>query len=161
MTDIRFPTALQIMLTLANAERLGQPLVTSAQLANGVGSTASLVRRLLVPLAHGGMIRASYGKNGGIRLSRSANDITLGDIYRSVVGDKQLLVARANIPHRCEVSSRVERYFGSLAADADEAVIGMLRRRTLESSLNELLALKQTKPNTRNLPRKTLARKAS
>ncbi len=145
MTDIRFPTALQIMLTLANSERLGHPLVTSAQLAKGVGSTASLVRRLLVPLGHDGIVRASLGKSGGVRLARRASEITLGEIYTSVVGDKQLFVARADVPHLCDVSSRVERYFKSLAAEADEAVISMLRRRTLQESLDELLTLKRTK----------------
>ena len=157
MTDIRFPTALQIMLTLANSERLGHPLVTSAQLANGVGSTASLVRRLLVPLAHHGMVRASHGKSGGVRIARPALEITLGDIYKSVVGDKQLLVARAGVPHLCDVSGRIEGYFESLAADADEAVISMLRRRTLEESLNELLAIKLTKPRRNAVAREARA----
>ena len=157
MTDIRFPTALQIMLTLANSERLGHPLVTSAHLAKGVGSTASLVRRLLVPLGHHGMVRASLGKSGGVRLARPALNITLGDIYRSVVGEKQLLAARAEVPHLCDVSGRIEGYFESLAADADEAVISMLRRRTLEESLNELLALKLTKPRKTGVAREARA----
>ncbi len=146
MIDIRFPTALQIALTLAQSERLGSPLVTSAQLARGVGSTASLVRRLLVPLGRDGIVRSSLGQSGGVRLARPASAITLGEIYKSVVGEKQLFVARTGVPHLCEVSARVESYFESLAADADEAVISMLKGRTLEGSLNELLRLKRTKP---------------
>jgi Rrf2 family transcriptional repressor of oqxAB len=157
VTDIRFPTALQIMLTLANSERLGHPLVTSAQLAKGVGSTASLVRRLLVPLGHDGIVRASLGKSGGVQLGRPASEITLGEIYQSVVGNKQLFAARADVPHLCDVSSRVESYFESLAAEAEEAVISMLRQRTLEASLNELLALKRTTAREKHVARKLLA----
>lgn len=146
------------MLTLANSERLGHPLLTSAQLAKGVGSTASLVRRLLVPLGHDGIVCASLGKSGGVRLSRPASEITLAEIYRSVVGNKQLFVARADVPHLCDVSSRVESYFESLAADADEAVVSMLKRRTLDESLNELLALKRTKLRKKHVARTLLAR---
>lgn len=154
MNDIRFPTALQIMLTLANAERLGHALATSAQLGRGIGSTASLVRRLLVPLGRDGLVRASLGKSGGVRLGRPASDITLGEIYRSVVGNKPLLTARADVPHLCDVSSRVEKYFGALAAEADEAIVAILNERTLEHGLDELLALEPAKAKRTTLSRR-------
>ena len=158
MTDIRFPTALQILLTLANSKRLGHPLVTSAQLARGVGSTASLVRRLLVPLGRDGIVSATLGKHGGVRLARPASEIALSEIYASVLGDKHLLVGRVNVPHLCDVSSRVEGYFESLAAEAEEAVIAVLRQRTLQESLDELLALKRTKVRSGRAARNVQAR---
>jgi len=159
LIDIRFPTALQMMLTLANAERAGYPLVTSEQLARGLGSTASLVRRLLIPLGRDGMVRSSLGKSGGVQLGRSASDITLGDIYRSIVGDKPLLAGRTGVPHLCDVSSSVEEYFSSLAADAEQAVQAMLGERTLEQSLNEVLALKHEHSAKRNAPAQNRSRK--
>ncbi|GAC1446935.1 MAG: Rrf2 family transcriptional regulator [Vulcanimicrobiaceae bacterium] len=148
--DTRFPTALQMLLTLANAERTGYAMMTSAQLAYGLGSTASLVRRLLVPLGRDGIVRSSLGKNGGIALARPADTIALSEIYRSVVGEKHLMVARPDVPHLCDVSSHIEVYFDSLASEAEDAVGGMLGNRTLAQSLDELLALKKTvKPRKR------------
>lgn len=143
VTDTRFPTALQMLLTLANAERNGFALMTSTQLAYGVGSTASLVRRLLVPLGRDGIVRSSLGTSGGVGLARAAERIVLSEIYRSVVGEKHLMVARPNVPHLCDVSSHVEAFFESLAADAEDAVVAMLGKRTLARSLDELLALKK------------------
>ena len=143
MIDIRFPTALQMMLTLAYAEQQGHALMTSAQLANGLGSTASLVRKLLVPLGRDGLVRSTMGKTGGVRLARPAREITLGEVYLSVTGEKKLLPARPDVPHLCDISSRVEQYFQSLSSDAEEAMLDLLRRRTLDQSLTELLALKK------------------
>ncbi len=143
MIDIRFPTALQMMLTLANAEQEGGGLMTSAQLANGLGSTSSLVRKLLVPLGRDKLVRSTLGKTGGVRLARGAHDITLREIYTSVTEDKRLWVARPDVPHLCDVSSHVEDFFQTLAGEAQEAVLSMLGQRTLEGSLSELLALKK------------------
>jgi len=152
--DIRFPTALQMMLMLANAHQGGYAKMTSAQLAYGLGSTSSLVRRLLVPLGRDGLVRSALGKSGGVALARPAGEITLREIYRSVVGEKHLLAGRPGVPHLCDVSSHVEDYFQSLAAEAERAVIDMLGRRTLAQSLEELLAIKaaRTGPIAATLP---------
>src|ERR1700737_4841888 len=68
MIDIRFPTALHLMLSLALAHAEGVAQLSSAQLANGLGANPSLVRKLLVPLANAGLVHATYGRDGGIRL---------------------------------------------------------------------------------------------
>jgi Rrf2 family transcriptional regulator, repressor of oqxAB len=58
-------------------------------------------------------------------------------IYRAVIGDKSLWVPRV-VPHRCLVSSNIERYFVRLAAEADNAVLKTLESRTLANGLAEL-----------------------
>ena len=88
MIDLRFPTALQMMLLLAVADQAKVPSMSSAQLANGVGIQASFVRKLLVPLVKGGLVLSARGKTGGVHLAHPADEITLQDIYRAIVGDK-------------------------------------------------------------------------
>jgi Rrf2 family transcriptional repressor of oqxAB len=149
MIDIRFPTALQMLLTLAHAERQGYGRMTSAQLANGLGSTASLVRKLLVPLGRDGLVSSTLGKTGGVQLARPARSITLREIYASVTDDKKLWAARV-VPHICDVSSHVEEFFEALAEDAEASVLDVLGSRTLEQSLDELMALKQRAPGKRS-----------
>jgi Rrf2 family transcriptional repressor of oqxAB len=143
MIDIRFPTALQMMLTLANSERNGITRVTSTQLAYGLGATPSLVRKLLVPLGRDHLVRSSLGKTGGVGLARPASEIPLREIFLSVTEKKRLWIARPNVPHRCDVSSHIEEYFGHLTGEAERAVLEMLGRRTLAESLDEVLALKR------------------
>jgi Rrf2 family transcriptional regulator, repressor of oqxAB len=145
MIDLRFPTALQIMLSLALAEQEGVAIVSSTQLAEGLGANASFVRKLLVPLVQDQLIASVMGLHGGVRLGRSAETITLRDIYRSVTRDKKLWQPRPGIPHRCVVSSNVEGFFESLSLDAERAMLGVLAERTLAHSLAEVQALHKAK----------------
>jgi Rrf2 family transcriptional repressor of oqxAB len=138
MNDLRFPTALQMMLSLALAEREGVGSLSSAQLAAGIGVNPSFVRKLLVPLVRDGLVLSLKGKNGGTRLGHRSEEITLRDIYCSVIGDTKLWIARPDVPHRCLVSSNVEHFFEALAKDAEEVVLGLLGARTLHQSLKEL-----------------------
>ena len=144
MIDIRFPTALHLMLSLALAHTEGVEQLSSSELANGLGANPSLVRKLLVPLASAGLVHATYGRDGGIRLGRSAKSITLREIYSAVIGEKSLWAPRS-VPHRCLVSSNVERYFVGLATNADNAVLKTLEHKTLADSLAELRKLDATK----------------
>ena len=140
MIDIRFPTALHLMLSLALAHAEGVAQLSSSQLANGLGANPSLVRKLLVPLANAGLVHATYGRDGGLRLARPANSISLREIYSAVIGEKSIWAPRS-VPHRCLVSSNVERYFVGLAAKADDAVLKTLEHKTLADSLAELRIL--------------------
>jgi Rrf2 family transcriptional repressor of oqxAB len=137
MIDVRFPTALQLMLNLALAHAEGVGQLSSTQLAGALGTNPSLVRKLLSPLADAGLVRSSFGRDGGIRLGRAADAITLQDVYNAVLGEKSIWTPRA-VPHQCLVSSNVERYFVDLAAKADDAVRGTLEHKTLADSLSEL-----------------------
>jgi Rrf2 family transcriptional repressor of oqxAB len=141
MIDVRFPTALQMMLSLALAQTDGVERLSSTQLAEGVDSNPTFVRRLLVPLIQAGLVRSTMGRDGGVNLSVDAAAITLGEIYKATVGDKKLWTGRSNIPHRCLVSCNVERFFGNLADEVDESVLSLLDERTLADALLELRTL--------------------
>ena len=138
MTDVRFPTALQIMLSLALAHEEGVPMLTSSHLAVGVGSVASLVRKLLAQLAKGGLVTGVAGRSGGVRLARSASEITLAEIYRSVMQGGPLWSTRKDIPHRCIVSTHMDDFFAKLTSDAETAMLVSLSSMTLASSLQKM-----------------------
>lgn len=55
MLDYRFPTALQMVLSVAMAEQLGERS-TSAILAYGLEANPSFIRKLMVPLTRDGII---------------------------------------------------------------------------------------------------------
>jgi Rrf2 family transcriptional repressor of oqxAB len=93
MLDYRFPTALQMVLSVAMAEQLGQRS-TSAILAYGLEANPSFIRKLMVPLTRDGIIVSTLGRNGSIHLGRPAESITLRDIYVSVIEDKKLWASR-------------------------------------------------------------------
>lgn len=87
MLDYRFPTALQMVLSVAMAEQLGKRS-TSGVLAYGPEANPSFIRKLMVPLTRDGIIVSTLGRNGSIHLGRPPEEITLRDIYLSVTEDK-------------------------------------------------------------------------
>lgn len=141
MIDVRFPTALQMMLSLAFARAEGVERLSSAQLAEGVDSNPTFVRRLLAPLIQAGLVHSTMGRDGGVSLSMDAGAITLAEIYKATMGEKQLWAGRSDIPHRCLVSCNVERFFENLAVEVDQSVSRALEGRTLADALLELHAL--------------------
>lgn len=86
MLDYRFPTALQMVLSVAMAEQSGERSTSAIGLRHG--SESSFIRKLMVPLARDGIIVSTLGRNGSIHLGRPAEEITLRDIYLSVTEDK-------------------------------------------------------------------------
>jgi Rrf2 family transcriptional repressor of oqxAB len=78
-----------------------------------------------------------------VSLARPAPKITLAEIYRAATEGKPLWVPRADIRHRCVVTSNIEPYFEGLARLADDAVTDVLARSTLAGALEELRALDQ------------------
>ena len=138
MIDLRFPTALQIMLSLALAEEEGLEPVSSAQLAEGLNTDSSVVRRLLQPLIRTGLVESLMGKNGGVRLGRPADKITLHDILSTVTSDKKIWKRRGNIPHRCVVSTYFDPFFGGIIDDTEDMMLELLSNRTLAQSLSQL-----------------------
>ncbi|HFU6557501.1 TPA: Rrf2 family transcriptional regulator [Raoultella ornithinolytica] len=137
MLDYRFPTALQMVLSVAMAEQLGQRS-TSAILAYGLEANPSFIRKLMVPLTRDGIIVSTLGRNGSIHLGRPAESITLRDIYVSVIEDKKLWASRPDVPARCVVSAIACWYFKSIADEAEQASLDVLARHTVASALEKV-----------------------
>ncbi|HBW0934504.1 TPA: Rrf2 family transcriptional regulator [Klebsiella pneumoniae] len=129
MLDYRFPTALQMVLSVAMAEQMGERS-TSAILAYGLEANPSFIRKLMVPLTRDGIIVSTL-----IHLGRPADKITLRDIYLSVIEDKKLWASRPDVPARCVVSANACWYFKSVADEAEQASLNVLARHTVASAL--------------------------
>ncbi|HHK8242977.1 TPA: Rrf2 family transcriptional regulator [Serratia marcescens] len=129
MLDFRFPTALQMVLSVAVAEKQGMRS-TSATLAAALEANPSFIRKLMVPLTKDGIIVSTLGRNGSIHLGRPAEEITLRDIYLAVIDDKRIWASRPEVPARCLVSANACWYFKSVVNEAE--------RHTVADSLAEL-----------------------
>lgn len=141
MVDVRFASALQLMLMLALAEREGSGLLSSSRLADGLATNPSLTRKLLAQLAAAGLIETTMGARGGSRLARPPRDITLRDVYLAVLGERGLFAARSGQPHRCVVTSNIEVMFSELSHELESATLTVLAERTLSAELERLTRL--------------------
>lgn len=143
MLDIRFSSALKVLLFLAVAAESGSPVLSSAQLAEGLDANPSLVRKLLVPLVREGLVESVKGRAGGTKLARPAEDVTLAEVYRSAVGDKPLWACRPESQHVCLGTAHTSDYFARLTEQAEQAVLGALGAQTLADGLRELRRLER------------------
>jgi len=141
MLDVRFSSALKAMLLLGHAEEEDSPVLNSTQLARSLNTNPSLVRTLMVSLVQDGLVASIKGRGGGVRLGRPAGQITLGEIYRSSIGDKPLWAPRPEGPRECLVTNHSAEYFARLTDETEAAVLGALAGRTLADSLDELRAI--------------------
>ncbi|NPC84472.1 Rrf2 family transcriptional regulator, partial [Pyxidicoccus fallax] len=76
---------------LACAEREACDSLTSESMARSIQTNPVVVRRLLRDLARAGLVETKRGVGGGVSLARSAEDITLRDVYEAVEEDAELL----------------------------------------------------------------------
>jgi Rrf2 family protein len=85
-TDYSF----RVILALARAGENAR--LSSAEIQKNMQIPPSFLHRIIASLAHNNIIRTFPGREGGVQLARSAEKITLLDIYEAVEGPIQLSV---------------------------------------------------------------------
>jgi len=70
---------------LAAAQHIGAPVRAEA-IATAQGIPQRFLENILSDLRHGGLVQSVRGAEGGHRLSRPANEITVADVIRAVDG---------------------------------------------------------------------------
>jgi Rrf2 family transcriptional repressor of oqxAB len=133
-----------MVLSVALAERDGFRC-TSQVLAEGLCTNPSFIRKLLIPLTHDGIIVASVGKGGGLRLGQPPDRISLCDIFRAATSEKRIFAPREDMEKRCRISTHFNEFFGTVAAEAERAMLNALAGRNVADCLDELLSLGQLK----------------
>ena len=80
-------TAKYAVLALAEvAAREGGGLVATRQIAKATSSPYPLLAKIVNQLHRAGLVKATRGKQGGIKLSRSASEMTIKDVVVALDG---------------------------------------------------------------------------
>lgn len=128
MNNGRFAIALHILVLLEKAK--GE-LVSSEWLAGSININPAMVRKELISLRQHGFVQSKEGKNGGSTLAKSANGITLGNIYESV-RQFSLLGHQKNTPNpQCPVGKDINNHLDSLYNDTERVLIEQLNKQSL------------------------------
>ncbi|MCK8784003.1 Rrf2 family transcriptional regulator [Roseomonas sp. NAR14] len=118
MVATRFAVAVHILLLVAT-ETPGQ--ATSVRMAGSVNTNPVVVRRIAAQLARAGLIRVRRGP-GGAELARSAEAITLRDVWKAVHPSPQPLVPIHPHPNRASAVGRaIPGLLRARFADAEDA----------------------------------------
>jgi Rrf2 family protein len=98
------------------------------------------VRRVLAQLVRANLIQAREGRDGGYRLARSAEQLTLAEVYQAV----NVANPAEHTDGNSVVNARVKSVLDEMRAEAEQCLLEVLDRSTLASVLERV--------NTAGLP---------
>ncbi len=81
--------------------------VSLRSVSQATGSSPKLLEQLVIGLKSHGLLRGVCGRRGGYLLARPADEISVGDVLRSVIGPLDLAIREADEP-ACRAGEPVE-----------------------------------------------------
>jgi Rrf2 family transcriptional regulator, repressor of oqxAB len=128
-----FPVAVQALVRLAQTDAA----CSSSAMAPDLRSHAVFLRRVLAQLGRANLIRAREGRDGGYRLARPAEQITLAEIYQAVTAldptDPTGHTAGAS-----DGSTPIQSVLDEIEAESERQRLEVLSRFTLASVLQRV-----------------------
>src|SRR5437868_13435197 len=91
--------------------------VTSDRIADSVQTNAVSIRRLFQALGKAGLVVGQMGPNGGARLARPADEITLADVWHAVDDDALFALPRSGGNPACSLHRTVRPVPAQVFAD--------------------------------------------
>ncbi|MCD8328944.1 MAG: Rrf2 family transcriptional regulator [Ruminococcus sp.] len=141
----RFPLAVHSLLFVAVLSP--KKRVTSALVAESTRSNPVTVRNIFLNLSDSGLLIASAGKNGGVRLAREPKNITLWDIYQAVeLKDVNKIFNMYEGSGTCPIGKNFYKILHPHMVSASNAMKADMERVTLETLMSELKELIKTSP---------------
>lgn len=112
----RFPLAVHVLVALSFRP---DDFISSDSLSGTVYTNPVVVRRIVAALRQAGFVLSQSGVAGGVRLAKSARQITLLDVYRAV-GRAELF--RMHNPNRaCPIGRGIPGALGEFLPRAERA----------------------------------------
>lgn len=134
MNNTRFATAIHIMTLLS---RDPQQWLTSEWIAGSVNVNPVIVRKELINLKKAGLIESRQGKEGGVRIARNPEEISISEIYVSVKNTEVLGKKNQNPNPLCTVGKAINKNLESLFNETDNLVLQFLKDRKLSDFTNQ------------------------
>lgn len=129
MNNTRFATAIHIMTLLAESP---QDWLTSDWMAGSININPVIVRKEIGVLKEAGLIISRQGKDGGTQLAKSADSISISDIYLAVKNTEVLGKKNNNPNPVCKVGRNINTHLNTLFSETDELVLKFLGNKSLK-----------------------------
>jgi Rrf2 family protein len=128
--NTRMATAIQILCVIAYK---GPDGTNSEIVAKSLRTNPVVVRRLLKCMERKGLVEIRPGKDGGVQLGRTPDQITLDQIYQAVETETAVFALRPRGNPSCPVDSRMKDLLAPIFGATDNAVEKTLEQTTLDS----------------------------
>ena len=126
----QFSMAVHVLSMLARSK---DENLKSDQLASSVNTNAVVIRRLIGQLNNAKLVVSQTGANGGSRLARCPDEITLADVYQAV-NCGGVFALHAKSPNKeCPVGKNIEAVLCCLQKEIDRGIEEKLSKYTLQN----------------------------
>lgn len=129
MNNTRFATAVHIMTLL---EKSPQEWLTSEWIAGSININPVIVRKEMSVLREAGLIISRQGKEGGSRLARNPELISISEIYEAVKNTEVLGKKNQNPNPACSVGKDINVHLNTLFDETDKLVVSFLGNKSLK-----------------------------
>lgn len=134
--NTHFAIAVHVLVFLAEHE--GIP-VTSKAVAGSVGTNPSFVRRILGELGRAGLTTGTEGAGGGTVLARSADSITLRDVYHAVDETREIVPLHPSPHPMCKIGRNIKGVLGATVQQVEQTIDTQLDRTTIAELLADVV----------------------
>lgn len=134
-TNTQFSIAVHLMLALGYGD--GRQ-ATSGELAGSINTSPSFVRRILAKLSKAGLVSTTTGKSGSCLLAKSAEDISLLEIYKAVDAPQTFAIHDYPVQNSCRVSCNIEAVMKRVLERAQNSFEGSLGETTLAEIIADI-----------------------
>ncbi|QPC91718.1 Rrf2 family transcriptional regulator [Mesorhizobium sp. INR15] len=140
--NTRFAVAVHILTFLET--QAGLP-ATSELIASSVNTNPTLIRRLLSQLAKAGLTTSQMGSGGGALLARSAETISLLDVWRAMDEAREVFAMHEAPNPMCPVGRNIKRTLGLRIAGVQAAMDAELARTTIAAMAHDISSDEQAR----------------
>ncbi|MUT67628.1 Rrf2 family transcriptional regulator [Paenibacillus sp. NEAU-GSW1] len=133
-----FGLSLQAMVILARKSSA----CPSSELAGALKSEATMLRRVLAKLAKANLLETREGRDGGYRLSRGPEAITLADVYLALKVGEPLSSGMLNTTGMHDFGQEMKQAFVEITDEVERKTIEVLQQVTIKQLAEKICALK-------------------
>jgi Rrf2 family transcriptional repressor of oqxAB len=130
-----FYVAVQALVVLAETK----DHCPSTTMAQDLKAHAVFVRRVLAQLVRANLVQAREGRDGGYRLARSADHITLADVYQAV----KLANSAEDSASNSSVNTYVQTLLDEVGVEAEQRLLEVLDHYTIAYILERIALFNQ------------------
>lgn len=135
----RLTIATHVLAWLALAQRRGQEVLTSEQVAASVNTNPVIIRRSLGDLRRAGLVDVRHGAGAGWSLARAPERISLLEVY-DAVEQAPLFGMHRTVPNlQCPVGRGIRPALGNIYERVERGVRQALAATSVAEVLNETL----------------------
>ncbi|WP_456274967.1 Rrf2 family transcriptional regulator [Bacillus sp. AK031] len=114
-------------------------MASSQAIAHNVATNPVRIRKIMSLLRGSGFIKTKEGTGGGYTLTADPEELTLGQVYRSVsMGAIKPAWCKGEREESCLISTNIQEVVDGIFFDADQYFADYLDKTTIQSVLNKI-----------------------